>query len=87
MLPMYVGGTGSVLRHSTNRNQSMVPSDAKLIRVLEGEDGKLKKLLAEKVYPGLWYEMPYRARCNTMLRDINSNKWRRPLGSGKRWRI
>jgi putative transposase len=41
----------------------MEPSDAKRLRVLEDENGKLKKLLAEQMLD------------NAMLRDINSKKW------------
>jgi len=39
------------------------PSDAKRLRALEDENGKLKKLLAEQMLD------------NAMLRDINSKKW------------
>ena len=39
------------------------PSDAKQLRALEGDNAKLKKLLAEQM------------RDNAMLRDINSKKW------------
>ena len=38
-------------------------SDAKRLRALEDENGKLKKLLAEQMLD------------NAMLRDINSKKW------------
>ena len=41
----------------------MEPSDAKRLRALEDENGKLKKLLAEQMLD------------NAMLRDINSKKW------------
>lgn len=41
----------------------MEPSDAKRLRALDGENGKLKKLLAEQMLD------------NAMLRDINSKKW------------
>lgn len=41
----------------------MEPSDAKQLRALEDENGKLKKLLAEQMLD------------NAMLRDINSKKW------------
>ena len=40
----------------------MEPSDAKRLRALEDENGKLKKLLAEQMLD------------NAMLRDINSKK-------------
>ncbi len=39
------------------------PSDAKRLRALEDENGKLKKLLAEQSLD------------NAMLQDINSKKW------------
>jgi putative transposase len=39
------------------------PSDAKRLRILEDENGKLKKLLAEQMLD------------NAMLRDINAKKW------------
>ncbi|MFT5047440.1 MAG: putative transposase [Yoonia sp.] len=39
------------------------PSDAKRLRALEDENGKLKKLLTEQILD------------NAMLRDINSKKW------------
>ena len=41
----------------------MEPSDAKRLRALEDENGKLKKLLAEQML------------ANAMLRDINAKKW------------
>ena len=41
----------------------MEPSDAKRLRALEDEKGKLKKLLAEQMLD------------NAMLRDIISKKW------------
>ena len=41
----------------------MEPSDAKRLKALEDENGKLKKLLAEQMLD------------NAMLRDINSKKW------------
>ena len=41
----------------------MEPSDARRLRALEDENGKLKKLLAEQMLD------------NAMLRDINSKKW------------
>jgi len=41
----------------------MEPSDAKRLRALEDENGKLKKLLAEQMLD------------NAMLRDIKSKKW------------
>ena len=41
----------------------MEPSDAKWLKAREGENGKLKKLLAEQMHD------------NAMLRDINSKKW------------
>lgn len=41
----------------------MEPSDAKRLRILEEENGKLKKILAEQMLD------------NAMLRDINSIKW------------
>ncbi len=41
----------------------MEPSDAKRLRALEDENGKLKKLLTEQMLD------------NAMLRDINSKKW------------
>jgi len=41
----------------------MEPSDAKRLRALEDENGKLKTLLAEQMLD------------NAMLRDINSKKW------------
>jgi putative transposase len=39
------------------------PSDAKRLRALDDENGKLKTLLAEQILD------------NAMLRDINSKKW------------
>ena len=51
----------------------MEPSDAKRLRALEDENGKLQKLLADQMLD------------NAMLPDINSKKWCRLLGSGKRW--
>lgn len=72
---MYVGGMGSVQQRSTNTNRSTAaciarqhmlacvrgePSDAKRLRALEDENGKLKKLLAEQMLD------------NAMLQDINS---------------
>jgi putative transposase len=53
----------------------MEPSDAKRLRALEDENGKLKKLLAEQMLD------------NAMLRDINSKKWWRPWQSGMLWFI
>ena len=41
----------------------MEPSDAKRLRALVDENGKLKKLLAEQMLD------------NAMLRDINAKKW------------
>ena len=41
----------------------MEPSDAKRLRVLEDENGRLKKRLAEQILD------------NATLRDINSKKW------------
>jgi len=41
----------------------MEPSDAKRLRALEDENGKLKKLLAEQMLD------------NAMLRDVNAKKW------------
>jgi len=41
----------------------MEPSDARRLRALKDENGKLKKSLAEQVLD------------NAMLRDINSKKW------------
>ena len=41
----------------------MEPSDAKRLKVLEDENGKLKSLLAEQMLD------------NAMLRDVNSKKW------------
>jgi len=41
----------------------MEPSDAKKLRALETENGRLKKLLAEQMLD------------NAMLRDVNSKKW------------
>ncbi len=41
----------------------MEPSDAARLRVLEAENGKLKKLLAETMLDV------------AMLRDVNSKKW------------
>ena len=41
----------------------MEPSDAKRLKVLEGENGRLKKMLAEQMLD------------NAMLRDVNSKKW------------
>ena len=51
---------GRVLRSNVPRVE---PSDAKRLRALEDENGKLKKLLAEQILD------------NAMLRDINSKKW------------
>ena len=41
----------------------MEPSNAKRLKVLEDENGKLKKLLAVQMLD------------NAMLRDVNSKKW------------
>lgn len=46
-----------------SKYSGMEPSDAKRLRALEDENGKLKKLLAEQMLD------------NAMLRDINSKKW------------
>ena len=51
----------------------MEPSDAKRLRALVDENGKLKRLLAEQMLD------------NAMLRDINAKKLWRLLGIGKRW--
>jgi putative transposase len=53
----------------------MEPSDAKRLRALEDENGKLKKLLAEQMLD------------NAMLRDVNAKKWLRPMPTGKLWFI
>ena len=41
----------------------MEPSDARKLKALEDENGKLKKLLAEQMLD------------NALLRDVNSKKW------------
>jgi len=41
----------------------MEPSDAKRLKALEDENGRLKKLLADQMLD------------NAMLRDVNSKKW------------
>lgn len=46
-----------------SRYGGMEPSDAKKLRALETENGRLKKLLAEQMLD------------NAMLRDVNSKKW------------
>ena len=46
-----------------SKDGGMEHSDAKRLRALEDENGKLKKLLAEQMLD------------NAMLRDINSKKW------------
>lgn len=46
-----------------SKHGGMEPSDAKRLRTLADEIGKLKKLLAEQMLD------------NAMLRDINSKKW------------
>src|SRR5215475_8380583 len=48
-------------------------SDAKRLKVLEDENAKLKKLLAETMLD------------NAMLKDVASKKWRRPLLGGRPW--
>ncbi len=53
----------------------MEPTNANGLRSLEGENGKLKKLLAEQMLD------------NMMLRDVNSKRWCLPLGSRKLWFI
>ncbi len=75
---MYVGGTGSIDRQVMlaspkgssatfykykSKYGGMEPSDAKRLKALEDENGRLKKLLAEQMLD------------NAMLRDINSKKW------------
>ena len=46
-----------------SRYGGMEPSDAKKLKSLEVENGRLKKLLAEQLLD------------NAMLRDVNSKKW------------
>ena len=58
------GGISSVTFYKyKSKYGGMEPSDAKRLRALEDENGKLKKLLAEQMLD------------NAMLRDINSKKW------------
>ena len=62
----FVGGTGSARRSFykyKSKYGGMEPPDAKRLRALKDENGKLKKLLAEQMLD------------NAMLRDINSKKW------------
>ena len=47
-------------------------SEAKRLRALEEEDGKLKKLLAEAM---LDVESKTRLRHDAVLKDLNSKKW------------
>lgn len=58
---MYVGDMGLVQRRSikANRSRGGEMSDAKRLRALENENGKLKELLAEQMLD------------NAILRDIN----------------
>ncbi len=46
-----------------SRYGGMEPSDAKKLRALEVENGRLKKLLAEQMLD------------NAMMREVNSKKW------------
>ena len=50
-------------------------SDARKLRALEDENRELKKLLAEAMLDV------------AMLKDLNANEWRRPLRSGRLYRI
>lgn len=54
-----------------SKYSGMEPSDAKRLRALEDENGKLKKLLAEQMLD------------NAMLRDINLKKMVTPVGKRK----
>jgi hypothetical protein len=56
------GGSATFYKYKSKYG-GMEPSDAKRLRALEDENGKLKKLLAEQMLD------------NAMLRDINSKKW------------
>ncbi len=48
-------------------------SDARRLKALEDENGKLKKLLAEAMLD------------NAILKDVAAKKWWRPASGGKRW--
>jgi putative transposase len=51
---MYVGGSGSVRRlfyKYKSKYGGMEPSDAKRLRASQDENGKLKKLSAEQMFP------------------------------------
>ena len=56
-------GSSATFYKYKSKYGGMEPSDAKRLRALEDENGKLKKLLAEQMLD------------NAMLRDINSKKW------------
>lgn len=51
----------------------MEVGDARKLKALADENAKLKKLLAEAMLG------------NAVLKDLNSNKWLRPLPGGKSW--
>ena len=53
----------------------MEPSDARRLRVLEDENARLKKLVAEQMLD------------ITMLREVNAKKWWRPARSNRLWCI
>jgi putative transposase len=56
-------GSSATFYKYKSKYGGMEPSDAKRLRALEDENGKLKQQLAELMLD------------NAMLRDINSKKW------------